>query len=214
MRPFGFSVELAYAALVVLICVVIYVMTRELYSLSGHKGIRFFRNAFLFFALAYVFRFVPLLFRLAELRMPGHRIGFLVGTYLFGYASSMAIISLARSVTWKRLEKGLLSRPWVYHFIALVLPLSVLLERSLQAFFLTQWLLIMAAFFITHRYHARRPRKHSMYYTYMFLLLFWMMNVAIASIPRFMTTAIYALYAFSTALFIVILYKVVWRIRR
>ena len=96
-----------------------------------------------------------------------------------------------------------------WYFLALSLGITLGLSPALTwlAFFLIQAVLIMAVFIMTHIYHQRR-RKGSAYTTYLLLLLFWLMNLAIITIPKFMTTIIYVLYALSLGLFILILYKV------
>ena len=45
-------VELTFATIIVVASLIIYLRTKELYELSEHKGIKYFRNTFLFFALA------------------------------------------------------------------------------------------------------------------------------------------------------------------
>ncbi|MCK5698593.1 MAG: hypothetical protein KAH93_02010, partial [Candidatus Aenigmarchaeota archaeon] len=51
--PIGFGIELAYTFIVVVLCFLVYYKTREIYDLTGYKGIKYFRRAFLFFGLAY-----------------------------------------------------------------------------------------------------------------------------------------------------------------
>ncbi|MBN1274714.1 hypothetical protein JXA12_00270, partial [Candidatus Woesearchaeota archaeon] len=202
-----------YATVVILICAAIYAKTKEVYRLSGYEGIRFFRHTFLFFALAFLFRLIPLLFRVTDLHVPGLRLGFLTGFYLFGYASSMAVISLARSATWKKLRRGVMSKPYLYHALALLLPGVVFLTRSRLVFFLTQAGLIISVFIITVAYHRRRKKQSFTRLTYLLLLLFWLVNLAIVTVPKFMTVTIYALYALSLAVFAVILCKVLRKVR-
>jgi len=51
-------VDAIYTFIIILVCGIIYAKTRELYALTGHKGIHYFRNVFLFFALSYFFSFL------------------------------------------------------------------------------------------------------------------------------------------------------------
>lgn len=215
----GFIIELVYASIIIAICLLIYFKTKELYQLSNHKGILFFRNTFLFFALAYFFRFIPLLFKLTELHQVGHRLGFTLGFFLFSYASSMAVISLARSVTWKKIKKGILSKSYIYHLFALVIASVTLVQdphemlESRLIFFIVQVLLITGVFIITVLSHKKKKQSNT-YLVYLLLLLFWTMNLAIISIPKFMTTIIYLLYLCSLSIFMVVLYKTINIMRR
>jgi len=52
----SFSTEVIYSFVIIACSLMIYFGTKELYELSNHKGIKYFRQAFLFFALAYFFR--------------------------------------------------------------------------------------------------------------------------------------------------------------
>lgn len=209
--PLYTSIELIYAILIVSICIIIFFKTKELYTLSGHKGINYFRQTFLFFALAFFFRLIPSLFTLSDLPLREFRIAFQLGYFLFVYASSMAILSLMRSISWKKLRFSLLKNSYFYHAIALVLAGLVFISHNRLLLFLSQAILILLTFFISYIIHANQKRRKSMYYTYLLLQIFWMLNIAIVSVPRFMTTIIYILYALSVALFVLILHKVMKR---
>lgn len=52
----GFSAEIIYSFVIIVCSLMIYFGTREIYRLSQHKGIKYFRTAFLFFAFAYFSR--------------------------------------------------------------------------------------------------------------------------------------------------------------
>lgn len=213
MDPSFLIAEFVYAAIIISICIIIYAKTRELYHLSRHEGIRHFREAFLFFALAYLFRLIPVLFRLADLRLPGYRIGFTAGFFLFSYASTMAITSIARSVTWKK-TSGLLKQDITYHLLAILIAVLVLSTGSTIVFFISQATLIIGAFILTKAFHQRTRKRATTYHTYLLLLLFWMMNIAIISTHQSLRGIKEPLYILSAGLFIIILYKVLGRTRR
>ncbi|KAF5428393.1 hypothetical protein C5S42_03390, partial [Candidatus Methanomarinus sp.] len=61
------AVELGYTLIIVFICLLIYLKTKEIYDLTNHKGIYYFRNTFLFFGLAYLFRFIFMSFLLTKI---------------------------------------------------------------------------------------------------------------------------------------------------
>ena len=48
--------EIIYHLFIICMCLVIYFRTKEIYELTGHCGLHYFRNFFVFFALASVFR--------------------------------------------------------------------------------------------------------------------------------------------------------------
>ena len=98
--------ELIYSFVIIAISLMIYFGTKELYNLTNHKGIKYFRLAFLCFAVAFFFRsFIKFLLvslnldRILELNVPALATFSLI---VFMYASSMAVFYLLYSVMWKK----------------------------------------------------------------------------------------------------------------
>lgn len=217
MNPQAFlannSIELIYAAIIIAICAIIYLKTKEIYDLSGHQGIKYFRHTFLFFALAYVLSFVPILFRLADIHLRGFRIMFILGFLFFGYASSMAILSMVRSVAWKKL-KGIWKHSGVYYLIALIGPACFVIYQSRSLFFVAQSVLLIVALITIFVTHKQSQKKTSVsFYTYILLLFFWILNVFALSIPKFMTTEKLFIYALSIIVFIIILTRTLQKMK-
>ncbi|MFP4402753.1 MAG: hypothetical protein ACLFPJ_00175 [Candidatus Woesearchaeota archaeon] len=50
--------EFFYTALIIFICLLIYIKIKKAYFFSKHIGLKYFYNAFLFFAIAFSFRFI------------------------------------------------------------------------------------------------------------------------------------------------------------
>jgi hypothetical protein len=210
MQPFLLQTELLYPLFLIAICLFIFFRTKTFYSLTNHRGIYFFRQTFLFFALAYFFRFLPLLFRLTDFHLIQFRIAFLMGLFIFGFASSMALLSLARSIIWKDISSVLLTKPYFYYILSFLLPFTIFI--SLRFFLYTQLLLLAFVLLSSHLYHKKRRTKtksSSMYYTYILLGIVWILNVVAITIPPFAAKIKLLLYVFSLFLFMVILYRVV-----
>ena len=207
--PFA-ALEIAYAAVIIIACAIILFRTRRLYDVSKHKGIRHFSMAFFFFGLSYLFRFVPLLLRSADIHLGQGRLFFEAGIVLFGYTSSMAILSMLRSVTWKRLERGILARSWPYHALAIVLSGLAVLLHSMTVLLLGEVLLLILLIVLSFLFHRqeRHKRSSATYYTYLLLSLFWTLNILIIVIPPFLPLPKVMLYILSTGLFLIILYRV------
>ena len=94
--------ELIYSFVIIIASLMVYFSTKELYDLSKHKGIKYFRLAFLYFAIAYFFRYFIKFFVYAfgigrTPEFSPQFIGFL-SLFVFLYASSMAIFYLLYSV--------------------------------------------------------------------------------------------------------------------
>ena len=57
LMPPQIGAELIYSFVIIVCSLMVYYATKEMYELSSYKGIKYFRQAFLFFAIAYFFRY-------------------------------------------------------------------------------------------------------------------------------------------------------------
>ena len=84
----------------------IYFGTKEIYDLSSYKGIKYFRQAFLFFAIAYFFRFliefVVISFNTNEIFEIYPIVLGYFALFIFMYLSSISIFYLIYSISWKK----------------------------------------------------------------------------------------------------------------
>lgn len=97
--PLVFGTELAFTVIAVAFCFLIYFKTRESYELTRYVGIRYFRDAFLFFGLSYALRF---LFGMGFAFGLPHAMLVLLLILLLGYFSTIGIFYLIFSAVWKR----------------------------------------------------------------------------------------------------------------
>lgn len=206
----GFGTDLLYAFVLIVISLMIYFGTRELYELSSHKGIKFFRDAFLFFALAYFFRsFVKLLtlFDIRTLRIPPQTFSGLT-LFLFVYFSSLAILYLLYSVVYKKWETE--NAKYILHGISALIAIAILILRISWMYLGTNLLLFLIA--IGTVYFAgkkSRKKKHSLYAIYVLLTAFWTLNILDILIPHFFRGLQFLIYIVSIGIFLAILYKVI-----
>jgi hypothetical protein len=99
----GFYVDFVYFLALFLLALSIYFQTRKIQSFSFHKGIHYFRNAFLYFALIYLFRFVTLNLQMTDSLTPDIQTAFVsLSQFLVIFFSMIAIFSLAASFSWKK----------------------------------------------------------------------------------------------------------------
>ena len=209
----GFIIEIFYSLIIIISSLLIYFSTIEIYKLSSHKGLKYFRNAFLFFALAYFFRFVIqfiiIIFNLQRIfHFHPYAIG-LITLFVFMYASTMAMFYLLYSVMWKKLPKAY-ENIYALHLIALVISLisistqHVLILLGLQAF-----VLLFISIESYESYEKSKNRKiSSLYVIYMMLFIFWILNIVDILVPDFFRPIQLLIYTISSGLFLLVLYKV------
>ena len=215
MRP-EMGAEVIYSFVIIICSLMIYFGTRELYELSSHKGIKYFRQAFLFFALAYFFRSMIMYFlfvfgfkEILDISM------LMIGAttlFLFVYFSSMAVFCLLHSVMWKKWKSNS-RKTYLFHFIALVIAGLSLIPRSMFLRFAINIILFLVIIFTVYQvYKESKKKKNKLYASYMLLFVFFLLNVFDILIPDFLTQFKVVIYSASTLVFLLILYKVLKKI--
>lgn len=214
MRPFfnpaGYSLELLYTLIVIVLCFFIYYKTREIYSLSKHPGIGFFRNAFLFFGIAYIFRFVFHLFKLSKLALDIHTPKHLIGPaslLIIGYLGTVAIFSLTLSTIWKKIKIRYIE--FLIHIVAAIIAIIVFLTRSVDILVITQILLLVISIFLSYINSRKSKRFKHNYVIYILLFAFWIINLTVLTPRPFMPLELKVVaYIVSIAIFLFIFYRV------
>ena len=172
--PMGWGIEFIYTAIIVFFCFLIYYMTRDMYKLTKHEGIHLFRNTFLFFGLAYIFRLVLNLILLGDITfdfiqspreiMPA----FMVVTTFF---STMAIFFLTYSTLWKRIKSKYLIL--ISYLIVAIISILPFFTRSHYIVVLLQLLLLIFAVIMIY---IRKARHIKIRVLYLLILVFWLLN--------------------------------------
>ena len=208
----GFGTELIYSFIIIVCSLMIYFGTKDLYKLSAHKGIKYFRKAFLFFAIAYFFRFfiksVMIFFNLRGILEFSPRIfgGFTL--FIFMYASVMAIFYLLYSVMWKKWNHDS-KKIYFFHFLAIAISIISVVSRSIKILLsLHVFLFVLILLIVYIAYKNSKKREHSLYLIYILFFSFWTLNMISTSVPNFLPLFQLIIYLISTGLFLLILYKV------
>ncbi len=211
--------EIAYFVIVVLLCMIIYFKTREIYDLTKYKGLFYFRNTFLFFAIAYFFRLLQSLYvvlaRTTDFAFfpPWYLIPIVL--FLTAYFSSMAILSLTFSTIWKRVETQTINQDIVLNLIAIGIALITFLTRS--PMFLVAIQLILIIFAVAMAYSNSKSEKKTflsrLHITYILLFVFWITSLLVLARIPFLSLEFRApLYAISVIVLLSIAYRVVRRL--
>ncbi|MFO7966075.1 MAG: hypothetical protein R6U44_00555 [Archaeoglobaceae archaeon] len=211
--------EIAYFVIVVLLCMIIYFKTREIYDLTKYKGLFYFRNTFLFFAIAYFFRMLQSLYLISA-----QTTGFLpffpllyfnpVVLFLTAYFSSMAILSLTYSTMWKSVETKTVNQDYILNFIAIGIALITLVTGKFMFLAATQMIMVLfavALLYIDHK--TRKTFLSKLHVTYILLFVFWITSLLVLARIGFLSLEFRALlYAISIIVLLSIAYRVVRRL--
>lgn len=214
----GLSLEILYSFVIILCSLMIYKATKELYELSNHKGIKYFRLAFLFFAIAYFFRsFIRFFLIYFDVRAIHEISAKTFGTatlFIFLYFSTMAIFYLLYSVVWEKLNRSAVSI-YIFHVFALSLSIIIVLFKSPAIYLIVNLALLAVALlivFISHRAKTKTKKPHNLYIIYVLLSIFLVLNILDILIPNALKSYQLIIYLASIAIFLVILYKVLRKV--
>jgi hypothetical protein len=213
LNPMIFSTELLFTIIAVIFCFIIYFKTREIYELTKHKGIRYFRDAFLFFGLSYVVRFI---FSLSM--FSGLAFDFIVPREMFGplfilplgYLSTMGIFYLIFSSIWKRFtNKAMLI---LGHIIAVLLSIVSFITRSHIMLLYLQSILLIIAVILSFTAKKDGKKLSGAKILYMLVAALWLINLWIIDKggrrPPFSPATEIFFHLVSLIVFIIIYYKV------
>jgi hypothetical protein len=212
LMSLGIGAEVVYSFVIIVCSLMIYFGTRELYKLTSHKGIKYFRLSFLFFALAYFFRsFIKIIlfyFDMMEIRTILPTFGNIT-IFIFMYFSSMAIFYLLYSVMWKKWKAS--STIYLFHLLAFVIAMTILLSTNPLIYFLINILLfVFISFTVYIAYKQSKKKKYSgLYVIYFMLFIFWIFNIIDILVPNFLQVFQLLIYLISIGIFLTIFYKVI-----
>ncbi len=177
-----YLLEIIYTLFIGLICAVVVLKTDRFFRLSLHQGIRYFRNAFLFFGLAFISRYI---FGLSSDLSITYSCMFGI---LFEYLIVMSGFFLFYSLIWRNFESAnseyvsslFNSRILVFHLIALFISLLDFLFGVYYFMFLSQIITFLFASVIACLNYKKSggKRKFLKFYFMAMLLAFsaWILN--------------------------------------
>jgi hypothetical protein len=211
----GFGTEVIYSFVIIVCSLMIYFGTKELYELSSHRGIKYFRRAFLFFAFAYFFRsFIKLIifyFNVQGLFQISPKVLSPIisqGTLLFFmYFSAMAIFYILYSVIHRKIGEKII---YLFHALALVFAVFGVFSPNPLSYLISNLVLFIIAISIVLISYYSKPknRTHNFYAIYLLLSFFWILNIVDIVIPSFFQMYQFIVYIVSLGIFLLILYKV------
>lgn len=212
-NPLMPAIELIFTVIAVLFCFLIYFKTTEIYKLTKYNGIRYFRDAFLFFGFSYLMRF---LFSLAMLSR--FAFDFIVPRYMFGpifilpmgYFSTMGIFYLIFSSIWKRFNNN--NMLIVGHLVAVALSVVSFITRSHLMLLYLQSVLLVIAVILSFAAKKEGKKLSGARILYILVAALWLINLWIIGKggrrPPFSPGTEILFHILSLAVFFVIYYKV------
>ena len=199
-----------YTFVIALVCAIIVIKTDRLFGLSFHQGIRYLRNAFLFYGVGFI---VKSLLGISVLSMRFVNI-------LFEFFLIMAGFFLLYSLLWKRIETApknytsSLFNPWVFLFYSMALIIALIdnLWQTYIFMFFSQIILFISASIIAFKNYRNNGKKHKFlkfYFVAMLLsLVAWTVN-AVAALYLWRLRFVVSVYIINIVIFLLFLYGII-----
>lgn len=178
--------ELAYAFAVSIICMIIVLKTDRFFRLSFHQGIRYFRNAFFFYGIAFIARYLFGIFSDFSIVYAD------MIRVIFEYFFVMAGFFLLYSLVWKKFESSeqdksslFNSKIAIFHLMAFVIAVLDSLWTTYSFMFFSQIIIFFyasAVSYLNYRENGKQ-RKFLKFHFIAMLLGFsaWILNFLAAS---------------------------------
>ena len=194
--------RLFYSLFITLICLVIVLKTNKMFKVSNHQGIRYFRNAFFFYGIAFLFRYLLSVTYFA--------------TPIFEFFMIMAGFSLLYSLIWRNFEvEGSPSSLFNYYMslfyiMAVTMVCLDFLFQSFLVLFLSQIIVFVIISIISFKNIKKGGFSKKYHIAMVFCFLAWTLNLIFVSfLPRL--RFIGNIYVLNLIVFLMILYGVTRR---
>ncbi|MBT7903606.1 hypothetical protein HN587_07115 [Candidatus Woesearchaeota archaeon] len=206
-NPLHFGIDLVYTLIIVFLCLLVYFKTKEMYVLTKHRGIEYFRNSFLLFGAAYLTRFIfhgiQLSIITLDLFIRPRFFGPIVLT-LTAFFSTLAIFYLVYSTNWKKFKYN--SFLIVAYSVSVLVAVISLFTHAPMIIALVQLPLLL--FVIVANISDTKKKNYSAKAIYVLISLFWLINLFVLSPKRILPFDITLLFQiFSLVVFIVLIHK-------
>jgi hypothetical protein len=180
--------ELLYAFVICTICMIIVFKTDKFYRISLHQGIRYFRNAFFFYGIAFVGRY---LFGLLLDVSFGY---IFLAQVFFEFFLIMAGFFLFYSLVWKKFESSkahyltslLNSRIMIFELVALIFAVMDAAWQTYYLMFFSQIVIFFFASIIAFSNYVNKDRKKNKFLKFYFIAMIlelgaWILNYLVAA---------------------------------
>lgn len=198
-----------YSVLIAFICLIVVIKTDRIFRISFHQGIRYFRNAFFFYGIAFILRY--------SLNYGSY---FFIIQPLFKFFMIMGGFFLLYSLLWKKFETNKGSRSsffnliiFVFYIVTLIIIFLDYLWATYYFMFFSQIILFGLASIISCINYKKDRGKHKflkLYFIIMVLSFFvWLFNFVFGTFFNWRLRWLANVYALNIIVFLIFLYGVI-----
>jgi len=205
--------RLLYSLIIAFVCLVIVLKTHKLFRLSYHQGIRYFRNAFFFYGIAFAIRYFIIF-----VSSPFLKIGFEFFLIMGGFF-------LIYSLSWKQLDgkkrnvSSLLnSKISIFYLFAFIIAYLDFIWYSYYFLFVSQIMVFIIAIIISYNNLKKNKKRNNFLKFYfiamVFSLIAWSLNFIACYFFNWRLRWVVGVYILNVIVFGLFLYGVMKVIKR
>jgi hypothetical protein len=204
-------VKVIYALIICFICAIVVIKTDRLFKISNYQGLRYFRNAFFFYGVSFLIRFILGGLQIETLFNYEQTIWF-----LFEFTIITAGFMLLYSLIWKKIENeikyhSLFNRNmFVIYAISLVITVLDALWNTPLFMYLSQIVLFIALIKLSYSNFAQSG-KESPFLKYYFITMIlglaaWLLNMILQYYLNWNKVVQMIVYGLNALFFLLFLY--------
>jgi len=174
--------KVVYALAIIFICSIIFLKSDRLFKISDYQGLRYFRNAFLFYGLGFFFSFILLSLNDPMPYFPGSFA--LIVSNLGEFFLLLASFFLLYSLIWKRVEKeknfhSLFNIKMLLAYLGSLIIIFIDNLLSIGIFELFQIFLFLSMSIITFNTYSKNKFRNSSYRNYFLIIVIGLLSTLI-----------------------------------
>ena len=210
-------IKIFYGLIIGIICLTIVAVSHRLYHLSFYEGIRYFSNAFLFFGIAFLIRYIIggiAAFGIIDISYAT------IANILFEFFLLMAGFFLIYSLLWKKIEgsRANLSsifnmRILIFYIMAVIITILDYLWGFYYFMFIAMVFIFVFASIISYINYLRNGKKGrflKFYFIAMILaLVAWLLNAVTAIFLNWERSFLVWVYFINIVIFLLFLYGII-----
>jgi len=189
------ALKLLYTIIICIICFLIVAKTHKLFKLSFHQGIRYFRNSFLFYGLAFLTRYLLVsLYDVEKFNISALDYSYVV-KFIFDFFLIMAGFFLLYSLLWRRFEGEEGSRSslfnskiFIFYILSAIIAMLDIIWTTSYFMFLSQVIVFsFAAGICFEKYEESKKEGKASKFLNLYLMvivlnfLLWMTNFVVST---------------------------------
>jgi hypothetical protein len=200
-------IQTVYTVIVVVLSLVIYSKCKKVYKISGYDGIRYFQDAFLYYAAGFTLNYILTLLSAFNAMYP---LVISILSIIAEYTLGMAGFFLVYSLVWKSFPSPTHVRVSILHILALLIGILDLWIGSVYVLYISQLAIFIYASFLAYQnYMSKKQPFQQVFFIIMILVLLgWIANFVAYYANADYPFIIFYVYALTTFIFIALWYSV------